>query len=114
MNFNMFPARSRAVWFPDGLMAVEFYRFLANLFNAAGGGGVTASITVGSSPFTYTAAQTGQVIVKGGTVSKIEFSRDGGTTFFDIGVTAGMFLLNAQDQLKVTYSGAPTMTFVPK
>jgi len=98
----------------DRTASVSFYRFLQNLFQAAGGGGQTASITVGTSPYVYTAASTGQVIVQGGTVSKIEFSRDAGTTFLDTGVTQGMFLLNAQDQLKVTYSVKPTMTWVPK
>ena len=69
-------------------------------------------ITVGVSPYTYSALVRGSVIVSGGTVSAIAFSRDG-TTFYTTGQTAGMFTLNAQDRLRVTYTGLPTMTFVP-
>lgn len=95
-----------------GMLSQPFFRFLRNLFLSAGGGGQTSSITVTASPFSFTASQVGEVIVKGGTVSKVEFSRDG-STFIDTGVTAGMFPLKNQDMLRVTYSAAPTMTFVP-
>lgn len=91
----------------------EFYRFVNNLFHSTGGGGAVSGITVGSSPFVYTAPVVGQVVISGGTVSKIEISRDVGTTFFTIGLTSGMFLLKEQDELRVTYSAMPTMTFIP-
>ena len=71
-----------------------------------------ASITVTASPFTYTAPRKGNVIVNGGTVSQIKFSRTTGVSYV-IGVTAGMFNLDFGDSLIVTYSGKPTMTFVP-
>jgi len=110
--FSMFANRERALA-QDGTLSVSLYRFLVNLFKNTGGGGPTSSITVGNSPFTYTAAMAGQVIVNGGTVSAIALSRDGGTTFLTLGVTQGMFLLKPQDELRVTYSVVPTMTFVP-
>lgn len=69
-----------------------------------------ASITVTASPFTYTAPRKGFVIVNGGTVSIIAFSRSG--TFYTTGQTTGTFTVAQGDQLKVTYSGLPTMTFV--
>lgn len=74
-----------------------------------------SSITVTASPFTYTnqTGVTADVIVSGGTVSQIEFSRDG-TTFFGVGVTNGMFMLSPYDWLRVTYTAAPTMTLVPR
>lgn len=109
--FSMFTNREAALQ-RDGTLSVSFYRFLDNLFKSAGGNGPTSSISPTGSPFTYTAAQAGQVIVNSGTVSKIELSRDG-TNFFTLGVTQGMFLLKPQDELRVSYSGAPTMTFVP-
>src|SRR6185312_13816552 len=96
----------------NGMLSQPFFRFLRNLFLSAGGGGPTSVITVGLSPFSFTASQVGEVIVKGGSVSKIEFSRDG-TNVLDTGVTAGMFPIKNQDVLRVTYAAAPTMTFVP-
>lgn len=68
------------------------------------------TITVTASPFTYTATRKGFVILTGGTVSLIGFTR---TTAVATGLTAGIFPLAAGDMLKVTYSGLPTMTFVP-
>ena len=72
-----------------------------------------AAITPGASPYTYTSSFDGAVIVNGGTVSAIAFSRDG-TTFFTTGQTAGMFPMSRGDALKVTYTVAPTMTFAPR
>jgi len=73
-----------------------------------------SSITVGASPFTYQNLDgyVEYVIVKGGNVSKIELSRDG-STFYDIGETQGVFTLEPCDYIRVTYSGAPTMTKIP-
>jgi hypothetical protein len=76
---------------------------------AAGGRGAGHA---GVSPYTYSAPVRGSVIVNGGTVSAIAFSRDG-VTFYTVGQTAGMFLLNAADQLRITYTVLPTVTFVP-
>lgn len=70
------------------------------------------AVTPGASPYTYSAAVRGSVIVSGGTVSAIAFSRDG-VTFYNVGQVAGMFLLNAADQLRITYTVVPTVTFVP-
>jgi|KBSSwiStaDraftv2_1062776.scaffolds.fasta_scaffold00686_14 hypothetical protein len=70
-----------------------------------------ASITVGASPFTYQATQKGFVIVTGGTVSSIQFTRTG---TYSTGQTAGVFPVSLADILTVTWSGKPTMTFVPQ
>ena len=67
-------------------------------------------VTVGASPFSYVAVRRGFVILTGGTVSAISFIR---TTATATGLTAGIFPLAAGDTLKVTHTGAPTMTFVP-
>jgi len=74
-----------------------------------------SGITVGVSPFSYKNAGKSNVdiIVDGGTVSAIAYSRDG-TNFFTTGLTAGMFSLSPGDTLKVTYSATPTMTLVPR
>lgn len=73
--------------------------------------GAMQSITVGASPFTYTAPENGTVIVNGGTVSVVAFSRQG--TLVGTGMTAGMFPVSIGDSIRVTYSVAPNVRFVP-
>ena len=70
-----------------------------------------SAVTVTASPFTYTAPRKGFLIVSGGTVSAIAFARLG--PFYGTGQTTGTFTLALNDQLKITYSGKPTVTFVP-
>lgn len=70
-----------------------------------------ASITPTGSPFTYTAPFGGSVAVTGGTVSAISVSRQG--TSVSTGVTVGLIPVARFDQVVVTYTGAPTMTFIP-
>lgn len=69
------------------------------------------SIVVGPSPFTYQTTQKGFVIVTGGTVSLIQFKR---VNTYSTGQTSGVFPLSFADQLIVTWTGKPTMTFVPQ
>lgn len=78
-----------------------------------GSGKLPSAVTPGASPYVYqNTTQWDQIIiVKGGTVSKIEFSRDR-TNWYDVGVTAGMQHVPPADFLRVTYSVAPTMTMV--
>ena len=70
---------------------------------------------VGASPYTYHNTNTYNldIIIQGGTVSKLEFSRDN-ITYYDIGVIAGMYFLSPGDYTKITHTGAPTMTLVPR
>lgn len=63
-----------------------------------------SSITVGGSPFTYTAGASPETVyVSGGTVSNI--TKDGN----DFGITSGAFELEPYESIVVTYSAAPTM-----
>lgn len=73
-----------------------------------------ANIVVGASAFNYqnTDYHDIDVIVSGGTVTNIEYSRDG-ATYYSTGLTAGKFRLATKEYLRVTYSAAPTMTKVP-
>lgn len=70
------------------------------------------SVAVGASPFTYTAAFDGTIVVTGGTVSAIALIRQG--TSVATGIIAGLIPLSRLDQLQITYSVAPTMTFLPR
>lgn len=72
----------------------------------------TQSITVGASPFTYTAPFDGTIISTGGTVSAIALIRQGSSVA--TGLTAGLIPLSRLDSLQVSYSVAPVMTFLPK
>jgi hypothetical protein len=74
-----------------------------------------ASIAVGASPYTYQNTNTypADVVVNGGTVSAIAFSRDN-ATFYTVGQINGMFALSPYDFLRVTYAVVPTMTLVPR
>lgn len=63
-------------------------------------------------PIQNTTANRLAVVISGGTVSLIEFSRDG-VTFDTVGAVAGQFLLNPGDMLQVTYQIAPTAASYP-
>lgn len=89
----------------------SWYRFWAGLFQGLPPENEIA-VTLGASPASYSAVRKGSLIVSGGTVSQIEFTRNG-TDYYDTGVTAGMFTLNASDVLRVTYAVIPDAVFVP-
>ena len=74
-----------------------------------------SGVTPGASPYTYqnTSGRPGDMIVSGGTVSAIDFSRNN-ATFYSVGGVSGVFPLSAYDFLRVTYIVAPTMTFIPR
>jgi len=69
------------------------------------------AITVGASVYTYTAPFNGTVVVTGGTVSDIAITRQG--TSIDTFLNSGVFPVSRGDGVVVTYSGKPTMTFLP-
>lgn len=71
-----------------------------------------SAITPTGSPFTYTAAFDGILIVTGGTVSALALIRQG--TSIALGITTGPVPLSRLDAIQVTYSGAPTMNFLPR
>jgi len=94
-----------------GVTNKDWYFFWTGLFRGLAPA-FEVPITPGASPYIYSPDVKGFVILTGGTVSLVEFSRDG-TNFYDYGTTQGQFLLNGADQLRVTYTGAPDMVFVP-
>ena len=67
-------------------------------------------VTVGASPFSYQAPKKGFLIISGGTVSLVQFTRIG---TYSTGMVSGMFPVSLGDTMTVTYSGIPTITFVP-
>lgn len=89
----------------------DWYFFWAGLWRGLAPE-LESPVTLTGSPFTYSAPRRGSLIVSGGTVSQIRFSRDG-NTFYNTGATSGMFTLSAADRIEITYSVTPTVTFVP-
>lgn len=86
-----------------------WYFFFQSLFKGVPPSNEVA-ITPGASPFPYTATQKGFMIVRGGTVSAIQFTRSATNL---TGQTAGIFPLNQGDALTITYSALPTLVWVP-
>lgn len=67
------------------------------------------AVTLTGSPFTYTAPSSGALVIAGGTVSAVQFKR---TTTAALPI-AGQFVLATGDQIVITYTVAPTVTFIP-
>jgi len=95
----------------DSVTSKDWYFFWAGLWRGLAPE-LESPVTPTGSPFVYSAPRRGSLIVSAGTVSLIEFSRDG-TTFYDVGQTSGMFALSAADRLQITYTVAPDVLFVP-
>ncbi len=72
-----------------------------------------SAIVPGASPYSYVALIGGTVLIQGGTVSLVEYSRDG-VTFYDTGVTSGMFPVSMGDTIRTTWSMVPNMAFIPR
>lgn len=88
-----------------------WYRYFQGLFTGVASA-QEVPVAVTASPMTFTAPVGGRLIVQGGTVSLIEFSRNA-VNFYNVGVTAGPIPLNSQDLVRITYTVPPTLTFVP-
>lgn len=96
--------------------SIEFSRFLQQivaLLNFQGRLAAPIVQSVGISPYVLTNATANDesVIVQGGTVSKVEYSRNGGG-YIDVGTVAGMYQLSPLDSLRVTYTVVPNITVV--
>lgn len=72
-----------------------------------------ADVTVTASPMTwqYIGPAQATLIIVGAGVAKVEFSRDA-TTWYQVGLIAGVYLVSQSDYLRVTYGAAPIMTLV--
>lgn len=109
-----FPATTSRAADNDGNLANIWYYLLRTFFNRTGGSGAALAavdITVSASPFTYSTDLSGSVVVQGGTVSAISVVR--GNSTVNAGVTSGVIPVMRGDQVTVTYSVLPTMTFLP-
>lgn len=95
-----------------GLTERTWYQFFNDIWKGRPQGSIQ-TITPTASPFTYQVLTKGFMVVQGGTVSLIQFSRDG-ITNVTTGVTAGCIPLSQGDLITVTYTVIPTITWVPQ
>lgn len=111
MSFSAIPNYRQAIN-EKGTMARVWYQFMTDIWHGKPSGDVSPLTTV-SSPLRYQATTRGFMIVQGGTVSLIQFTRDG-ITNYNTGQTSGLFPLSQGDSLIVFYSSAPAFTWVPQ
>lgn len=70
-------------------------------------------ITPTGSPFVFKSPNyRGVLLVSGGTVSAVTYSQEN-TVYYPTGQVAGCFPMAGADFLKLTYTVAPTLTYVP-
>lgn len=101
------PAQGQPIADSSGRVTTPWQVF----FNAlVGAPGAIVSVTPTASPFSYMASGTGSLRVTGGTVSSIVLTRSAATVSF--GTTATVPVANG-DTVTITYSVAPTVSFVP-
>jgi hypothetical protein len=74
--------------------------------------GAAVTPAVGASPASFTAPSDGLYVVAGGTVSALDYGRSG--AFVGLGVTAGPVPIKQGDVLRVTYTVAPVVRFIPQ
>lgn len=100
------PSSQQPIVGAGGLVTSPWQRF----FNAlVSGAAPFVTVTVGASPFDYTASQTGTLVISGGTVSSITLTRSGSTVTWP---TNAVPMTNG-DVTEITYSVPPTVNFVP-
>ena len=68
------------------------------------------AVSPGASPFTYTATTIGNLLISGGTVSAVSLVR--GATSIAC-PTSGFIPMAGKDSVVITYSVAPTLSFIP-
>lgn len=102
------PQSGQAIADPDGRVTTVWQRFFAGL---VGKPDSIAAVTVTASPFTYTASGPGFVSIIGGTFSAATLNRAG--TAIAFGTTTRAIPVGQGDKVTVTYTVAPTISFVP-
>lgn len=112
MSATAIPSYRTPIYTKDkGEMERTWYKFFTDIWKGLPSAPVV-SITATVSPFVYQSTSKGFMIVNGGTVSLIQFTRDG-ITNYPTGQTNGVFPLAQGDSLIVVYSVVPMLTWVP-
>jgi hypothetical protein len=110
-QFNRIPTYTEPLT-TKGATTRGWFSFWAGLFSGQPTGPVS-QLTLQPSPWTYVASAAGSLLISGGSVTQVKFSRDG-ANFYVTGATAGLFPLAQGDTLQITYTGTPQVLFVPR
>lgn len=105
---SIVPSSAQPIADARGIVTVPYQRFFNALVAAAA---PIQTIVPTASPYTFTASAYGSLAISGGTVSAVSLSRSGTTAA--TGITAGLIPMANGDSVTITYSGAPTLAFVP-
>lgn len=109
MSFQVCPTYEQPLT-KNGQTQSVWYRFFQGLYQGTPPA-AEKSITVGISPFSYTAPTKGFLIINSGIVTATQFTRSVTTL---TGQTTGIYPLSQSDTLTITYTGLPTITWVPQ
>ena len=93
----------------SGQTAQSWYRFFSGVFQGTPPAN-ESKLSVGASPYAYQAPVKGFVILSGGSVSAVQFTRSVTTL---TNQTSGIFPLNQGDTLTITYASLPVAVWVP-
>ncbi len=111
MSYAVLPNYSQSI-VQKGVTDRAWYTFFQGLWQGSPPQAEN-SVTPGASPYTYKASRRGFLIIQGGTMGIVQFSRSG-TQNYNTGVTQGCFPLSDGDSLVMTFGSAPTLPFVPQ
>lgn len=92
---------------PDGTTQDYWYRFFSSIYAKPS---PEVLNTVTASPYAFTAPFNSHILIVGGTVQQIQLTR---VTTTNTGLTAGLIYLGRGDQIVITYTAVPTVTFYP-
>jgi len=110
-GLNSLPQQNNPMVDAQGRPTVPWWRFFRGMFDKPA---AQSAVTVTASPFLKRYQQDGFVVVEGGTVSLIEYLRGSSVvTTYDLGATAGQFVVKNGDAIQITFTVAPTVTFFP-
>lgn len=100
---------------PLGDLNTNVLAIATALNSLVGYSNLPAAVTVPASGVAYqnTATYPVDLLISGGTVSAITFSRDG-VTYYATGMTSGVLNLSPNDYVKITYTVVPTVIGVPR
>ncbi|MEN6505018.1 MAG: hypothetical protein ABFD92_10790 [Planctomycetaceae bacterium] len=108
MSAAIVPSSKQKMVTPEGTVTPEYQRF----FNAIAGSATPfASVTRTSSPMSYTASGSGHLNINGGSISGLSLRRAGST--ITLSATTLMIPMSNGDLVTITYTGSPTLTFIP-
>jgi hypothetical protein len=107
MTTPIVPSSKQPLVDSGGYITPVWQRFFGALLGSPGA--ITAA-TVAASPTSFTASQRGTVAISGGTISAVTVDRAG--TIVALGTSRSIPVANG-DVVTVTYSVAPTISFIP-